>query len=92
MTNPINEPDNSSLIADLQQEMDEASDAESGLFFEQKSTLLQARLKANWTPEQIEAQRRVREIAERASKLGIVYRLNVLSGRWQAMPTPRSDT
>lgn len=92
MTKPIAEPDNSSLIADLQREMDEASDAESGLFFEQKGTLLQARLKVNWTQEQIKAQSRVRDIADRASKLGIVFRLNVLSGRWQAMPIPRGET
>lgn len=89
MTKLIAEPDNSSLIAGLQREIDEASDAESRLFFEQKGTLLQAKLKDNWTPEQIEAQGRVREIVDRASKLGIVFRLNVISGRWQAMPIPR---
>lgn len=92
MTKPIAEPDNSSLIADLQREMDEASDAESRLFFEQKGTPLQARLKANWTPEQIEAQGRVREITDRASKLGIVFRLNVISGRWQTTPAQSIET
>ena len=54
------------------------------MFYEQKGTLMQRKLKCNWTPEERDIQERVDKLIKYASSLGIVFRLNVDTLAWEA--------